>query len=486
MARLMILSLLLSSLVFPNAARARLIETIPSHYVKVSVDAGGSSAPGQLGRTLVYIDGPILLWRGTWIDPDELEDVPSPRSPVPELLVPVRVVIPGAYKFIDLESKNSVLGEIEAETYTPNARIYRVLLPIAAMTQNHRFEVVFHAGLKAPLSIITKFEPPEGLVVRNKECVRQGVALDAAVETFQEGVEPNIIYLFCQTEGSSVHTGVYAPVDRTWSKYGYGARKVFADRGLYFRLPRPDRGVMVPETITEFELHSSTGKKLKYELRYDPPFRPRIFSLNFGLAPSYHHYSETQRGFTIDELGFFGKLAVQIKAWPEGLDFYTDIGGTIQDIYHSPSVQGANDRPLAALQYWAINSRLGYVEPATPLESEWSFMTGWYWWRFYVVNDNYGLVNKLAGPQLFVQYKHQRLRQTPWWLNGRWVFLADRGFPSEFKNREFSIGGGLDILWVGKRRPLSLNLDLSQLQFYQADRNMTLTNLILSVDYKFF
>ena len=478
--------LLFLTLTLSQAANARLIETIPSHYVKLTVDGGGAAAPGQLGRTLVYLDGPALLWRGSWIDPDELENVPSPRSAVPELLVPVRVVIPGAYKFIDLESKDSVLGEIEAESYTPNARIYRILLPISSMLQNHRFEVVFHAGLKAPLVITSSFEPPEGLVVRNKECVHQGVALDAAVETFQEGVEPNIIYLFCQTDGNSIQTGVYAPVDRTWSKFGYGARKVFADRGLYFRLPRPERGVMVPETITEFELNSSHGKKLKYELRYDPPYRPRIFSMGLGLGPSYHHYSETARGFTIDELGFYGKLALQFKVLPAGLDFYTDIAGTIQDVVHTPSTQPPNNAPLAALQYWAINTRLGYVEPVTPLESEWSFMLGWYWWRFYVVKENYGLANKLSGPQFFVQYKHQRLRQAPWWLNARWVFLADRGLPGSANDREFSLGGGFDIAWVGKRRPLSLNLDLSQLQFYQGNRNMTLTNLILTLSYAIF
>ena len=144
-------------LFFLTHADAKVLEHIPSHYVKVGIEEPAADAPGQLKKALAYLDGPVLRFRGTWSHPDDLDSAPVPRSPVPELVVPVRVAIPGAYKFIDLESNDSVLGEVAAETFTPEARVYRVYLPITAMRQRHRFDVVFHSGLPFPLILTTRF-----------------------------------------------------------------------------------------------------------------------------------------------------------------------------------------------------------------------------------------------------------------------------------------------------------------------------------------
>jgi hypothetical protein len=198
------------------------------------------------------------------------------------------------------------------------------------------------------------------------------------------------------------------------------------------------------------------------------------------LKPSYGHYTETRQKFSLDELGFNGKLSIQGKLLPEGLDAYTDISGMIQDIVHAPSTN------IPAFQYWSINLRAGYVERVAPDVPEWSFLTGWYWWRFYVVGEKFGVVPRLAGPQLFLQRRFQPVHGRTWFVNARWAFLGDRDAPQSFEDYEASLGGGVEIAWIGKRRPLSVTLDVSRLQFMKDNNSMSLFNFIAGLSFPIY
>lgn len=450
---------------------ARVLENIPSHYVKVSVDPVGLKTPAETKKAVAFIDGPTLYWRGSWTHPKGLENPPTSEA-VPELLVPVRLVIPGGHKLFYRPSADGELNEIAIDMHTPEVRAFRLYLPISALSQDHEFEIEYQTGLRAPMKVKTRFEPPESIVLRNRECVREGVTLE------HRGSEPNLIYLFCMGDRDTIHAGLYAPMDTRWTSSGFGSKKVYNERGLFFLIPRPDVGTVAPETLTEFTLQSADGKNLTYELKFNPAYRARPVEVNLYLGPAYHYYSRgMQNGLYVSELSLFAKLSVQTKTWIKGLDAYVDVGGMLFTLG-----RGSNSAQVSDLRYWELNPRIGYVSPESPSESEWTLMGGWNIWMLSASAPTSGLATNLNGPELFVQYKNQGPRATPWWLNAKYALPK-----IDFNNYLLSLAGGFDALWVGERRPLSVNLELSRLYHSQNSGSpMAFQSVIVSLGYRLY
>jgi hypothetical protein len=206
------------------------------------------------------------------------------------------------------------------------------------------------------------------------------------------------------------------------------------------------------------------------------------------MGPSLHHYSESLKSFTMDEFNLYGKFSLWGKSPLRGLDASFDIEGTINDLAKGPTTL------VPAFLYWQMSLRAGYSDPVAPHSPEWSYMAGWTYWRLYVTGQQYGLVPKLQGPQFFVQRRAQMQtaaqRETlggrSWWSNARLAFLGDRGFPGGMESFELGLGGGIEVAWVGRRRPLSVTLDFSRLQFTKEASTMALHNLIFGLSWQLY